>query len=259
MRPRLPRWPAPTPRSAPSDQQVIVNRLVVLLIVPAAVILAPHRAEAQWYAAAYLGANHTHSASVTVDQPSLGREFTFHDVAFEGRPFEAPQYYGWRFGRWVDPRRRLGLELEFIHLKVIGRTDRTYTVSGLDAGEAAIAMNTAIQRYAMTHGLNFALINLVMQRPIGGRFSVAWRAGLGATIPHAETTIDGHARDQYEYGGPGGHLSAAIVMKTWRLLSTTAEYKFTIARPRIDVADGTGVTTSATHQVAVGFALDLIR
>ena len=239
---------------------MILRRVIFLLIVSTVAVLTARQAEAQWYAGAYLGANHTRSASVTIDQPELGRSFTFEDVDFDGRPFESPQYYGWRLGRLFGQSRTFGIELEFIHLKVIGRTDRAYPVSGLDTSDGgALVMNTVVQRYAMTHGLNFALINMVVRTPVRGPVTLVWRAGAGPTLPHAETTIDGHIREQYEYGGPGAHLSAGLDIRTWRFVSTTAEYKFTIARPRIDVASGTGVTTSASHQLAVGLAFDLSR
>ena len=137
----------------------------------------------------------------TIDQPALGRSFTFEDVDFDGRPFESPQYYGWRVGRLFGQARTFGIELEFIHLKVIGRTDRAYPVSGLDtldtSESGALVMNTVVQRYAMTHGLNFALINMVMRTPVRGPVTLVWRAGAGPTLPHAETTIDGQIREQY--------------------------------------------------------------
>jgi hypothetical protein len=235
-----------------------LRRLILLFIVSTVALLTPRQAGAQWYAGVYIGANHTQSASVTIEQPLLGRSLTFDDVDFDGRPFESPQYYGWRVGRLMGRARKIGIELEFIHLKVIGRTDRAYPVSGLDASSTGpVMMNTVVQRYAMTHGLNLALINLVIRTRAPGPFTLVWRAGVGPTLPHAETTIDGEPREQYEYGGPGAQLSAGLDMRTWRFVSTTAEYKFTIARPRIDVAGGTGATTSATHQVAVGLAFDL--
>ena len=222
-------------------------------------LLGPAEAQAQWFAGVFLGANHTHSSSVTIEQPALDRSFTFDEVDFDGRPFESPQYYGWRVGRLLGSARRLGLELEFIHLKVIGRTDRVYPVSGLATAESPDTMDAVVQRYSMTHGLNFVLINLVVKTPLRGPFALMWRAGAGPTIPHAETTINHQPRDQYEFGGLGAQASIGVDIKTWRFLSTTAEYKFTIARPRIDVVDGTGVTTSATHQIAVGFAFGLRR
>jgi hypothetical protein len=243
------------PRSVSSSP---VRRLSILALSTCA-LLQPAVAEAQWYVGLYLGANHTHASAVTIEQPALDRSFTFDGVDFEARPFEAPQYYGWRVGRFLGARQRFGVELEFIHLKVIGRTDRVYPVSGLDTIEPSDGMDAVVQRYSMTHGLNFALINFVMKTPVRGPFALMWRAGAGPTIPHAESTIDHQPRDQYEYGGLGAHGSIGVDIRTWRFLSTTAEYKFTIARPRIDVADGTGVTTSATHQVTFGLAFSLAR
>ena len=236
-----------------------MRRRVFLLIVSLCALLPPGQAEAQWYAGLYLGANHTHSSPVTIEQPSQNRSIRFDEVDFDGRPFASPQYYGWRVGRFLGTARKFGVELEFIHLKVIGRTERAYPASGLDTINTPVNMNTVVQRYSMTHGLNFALINLVGKAPVGGPFALVWRAGAGPTIPHAETTIDHQSRDQYEYGGLGAHTSVGVDIRTWRFLSTTAEYKFTIARPEIDVVDGTGVTTSATHQIAVGLAFHLTR
>ena len=47
---------------------------------------------ALWYVGLYLGANNTQYASVTIDQPTIGRSLRFDDVDVEGRPFESAQY-----------------------------------------------------------------------------------------------------------------------------------------------------------------------
>jgi hypothetical protein len=216
----------------------------------------PAPAEAQWFAGIYLGANHTHDADVTIDRPALGEAFRFSNVQFEGKPFQSPQYYGWRVGRMFGGRERFGIEFEFIHLKVIARTDRPYAAVGIaeTAPGQPFAMSTVVQRYAMTHGLNFAVVNGVGRLPLGRRLAVIARAGVGPTIPHAETTIAGAAREQYEYGGLGAHFSAGAELRAWRFVSAAVDYKFTLARPMIDVVQGTGRTTTATHQVAFGLA-----
>jgi hypothetical protein len=87
-------------------------------------------AEAQWYFAGYLGANKTASAPVSIDVPTSNISLVFDDVAFAARPFESPQYYGWRLGTLMGPARRFGVEIEFIHLKVIGLTGRAYETTG---------------------------------------------------------------------------------------------------------------------------------
>jgi hypothetical protein len=218
-------------------------------------LFAPSEAGAQWQGAVYLGGNYTHSASVTIDQPALGRTLTFDDVDYSARPLASPQYYGWRFGWLFGARRRLGVELEFIHLKVISETDRTYPISGSGAPDSPAPMNAIVQRYAMTHGLNFVLINFVSRTPLGeGPLTLVLRSGAGPTLPHAESTIDGQIREQYEYAGIGAQASAGLDLRVHAHVSVVMDYKFTVARPKIDIPQGTGRMTAATHQLAVGLA-----
>jgi hypothetical protein len=200
---------------------------------------------------------------VTVSQPARATELRFDQVEFDARPFESPQYYGLRIGRLFGETRRYGLEIELIHLKVIGRTDRAYEVSGTLDGTPVTAtrrMDELVQRYSMTHGLNYLLINAVARRPIdGSRVALVGRVGAGPTYPHAETTVGGVAREQYEIAGPGVHVSAGADLRLTGRLSATAEYKLTGSRPTISVAEGSGRMVAVTHQVAVGLSYGLDR
>lgn len=220
----------------------VVPFLALLLLLPVA-------AQAQWYAGLYLGANTTRPADVTVKGD--GYDITYPDVSFEAKSFTSPQYYGWRLGRFLNDSRRLGVELEFIHLKVIAHP----TDLGPD-----------VTRYQMTHGLNFLVANVVTRIPFGrsasgtAPFAVITRAGAGLTLPHAETTIRGVAREQYEYAGPGVHAAIGLDTRLRGRLSLVSEYKVTYARPRITTAhNGTGQTTSLSHHLAVGLAFGLSR
>jgi lipid A oxidase len=206
-------------------------------------------ASAQWYGVVYLGANKTMPADITVKGD--GYDQTFRDVDFEGRPFESPQYYGARLGRFLNDDRRLGAELEFIHLKVIANPDQ---------------LGPDVQQYRMTHGLNFLVANLTSRIPFGrsaygdAPFAVVSRLGAGVTIPHAETIILGVSQEQYEYAGLGAHAAVGVVAKLKGRLSILTEYKVTYAKPRITTAhNGTGRTTTLSHHVAFGFAFGLTR
>jgi hypothetical protein len=226
-----------------------------------AILLYPIPAHAQWYVGIFLGANHTQSAAVSIDQPALQRSLTFEDVDFEARPFASPQYYGWRVGRSFGAERRFAAEFEFIHAKVIAKTQGVYPVSGL-LPEPVVPppMNSIVARYAMSHGLNFLLGNVAWRTPLGnGPMTMVLRGGLGPTVPHAESTIGGLVREQYEYGGIGGQAGAGIEFRFWRFVAPAVEYKFTYARPTISVDQGTGRTTAASHQVAVGLAFGTPR
>ncbi|HWB15382.1 MAG TPA: outer membrane beta-barrel protein [Vicinamibacterales bacterium] len=236
--------------------------LIISIGALTAAAVLPARAEAQWYAGAYLGANYTQPANVSIDQPSRDTSLTFSDVHFAAEPWTSPQYYGWRVGRFFGASRRWGIELEYTHLKVIAKTDESYAVSGtLDGapiGPDIGPMNTIVDRYRMTHGLNFYVGNLIVREPLRwSRATFVGRAGAGITVPHAETTIRGEGREQYEYGGPGMNLSAGVDVRLTRLLSAVADYKFTFAKPEIDIVDGVGRTRSATHQVTIGLAIGM--
>jgi hypothetical protein len=224
-------------------------------------LLIPSPARAQMYFVAYLGANYTERADVTIDVPPADLAVTFHDVQFNAHPFQSPQYYGGRFG-WLFGHRRFGIEAEFIHLKVYAETQHDYAASGRLAGlgpGGTVLMDTIVQRYAMSHGLNFVVGNAVFRRPLHDRLALVARAGAGVTIPHAESTVLGAAKDLYEYAGPGAHAAAGVDWQIHGPWSLTGEYKLTYAEPGITLAAGSGRTTSLTHHVAFGVGLGLSR
>lgn len=223
---------------------VLLLPLICLLLLSVA-----SRADAQWYGSVYLGANTTRAADVTVKGD--GYDATIPRVEFEARPFESPQYYGLRLGRFLGGDRRVGVEVEFIHLKVIGNPGQ---------------LGPQVQQYRMTHGLNFLVANLVSRRPLGrsasgeSPFSLVTRLGAGVTVPHAETTILGVLKEQYEYAGPGAHAALGLNTRLTGRWSLVTEYKLTYAKPRITTAhNGTGQTTTLTHHLAVGLAFGVSR
>jgi hypothetical protein len=222
----------------------------------------PADAGAQWYFAGYFGTNHTHAAAVELDVPAADLVVTFDDVRFEGRPFAAPQYYGARIGWLAGANRRYGVEVEFIHLKVIADTAREYVTRGRLAGvgdDGRLRMDVIASRYSMTHGLNFLVVNGVVRRPWRPRLAFIARAGVGATLPHSESTVLGQPREQYEYAGLGSHAAAGVDWQLRGPLSLHAEYKLTYARPEIAIAGGVGRTRTLTHHFAFGFGFGLTR
>ena len=172
------------------------------------------------------------------------------------------RYYGVRAGRLFGPSRRFGVEIEFIHLKVYAKTQDRYPTTGEFGTSQAAAggpMDAVVQRYAMSHGLNFLLANFVTRTSLGGPMSFTARAGFGPTLPHGETTVLEQSRDAYEYAGLGAHVAAGVDLRLRGRLSLVGEYKFTYASPRIDLARGSGEMTAATHHVAFGLAFGVAR
>jgi hypothetical protein len=226
----------------------------------AALLAMPPAADAQWYVASFTGGNVTRPATVTLDQPGQPRHLEFHDVRFEARPLQSPQYYGARIGRKLG--RRLGVEFEFLHLKVLARTGDTVRVSGAVAGaavETTLPMDLVVQRHAMTHGLNFFLGNVLWRTPLSRRADVVLRGGAGPVMPGVDSVVDHLSTQGYQYGGWGAHAAAGLDFRIRGPLSATLEYKLTAARPKVDVAGGSAWMTAVSHHVAAGIAIGFAR
>lgn len=244
-----------------SLRAVVVGSLLAFALIAG----TPAPAAAQWYVAGFLGGNHTKPADVSVATDRL--DATFHDVHFEAKPLQSPQYYGAHIGRFFGKNRRFGLEGEFIHLKMFSLTQDAYDVTGrLDdlnlASTSPVRMDSLVQRYSMTHGLNFILVNAVLRHPFKGEsgpIAFIGRAGGGPTFAHAETTVLNQSQQQYEWAGAGVNGSAGLDLRLHRHVSAMIEYAITYARPQISLAGGTGRTTALTQQVAVGLAFGLSR
>ena len=248
-----------------------VHRARLLSVATAGAILLIHAptAAAQWYVAGYLGANHTMPATVSIDQPSLGTSLDFEDVTLVARPFTSPQYYGLRVGHLFGDQRRLGVEVEWLHPKVYADVEKNVHVTGRSRGvtiDTTTRMDTFVQHYAMSHGMNFALVNIVGRMPLGAksggqvsRVALVGRAGLGPMLPHAETTVGGRSREQYERAGIGFQVAGGVDVQLVGWLSAIADYKFGHARPEITIVDGTGRMSANVHQLAFGLAFGLSR
>lgn len=229
-------------------------------------VLAPSPVDAQWYIGNYLGANHTAQADVSISQPGTGTSLVFHDVHFEAKPFKSPQYYGVRIGRLLRGG-RLGLEFEFLHAKVISRTDLNVHMTGMLDGapiDRIQPMNDVVERYNMTHGLNFLLVNVVVRHPLGGSAdhrpaSIVLRAGAGSLRPGTDTSIRHVKFENYEFAGRGAQAAAGFDFRLRGRLSALVEYKYTYAKPRISIAGGKGQTTTRSQQVVFGFAIGFSR
>jgi opacity protein-like surface antigen len=237
------------------------GRRGLALITFATVCVAPPRASAssgEWVIAGFLGAAHTLSAPVTIEQPAPGTELTLSPVEFHGESFEPPVYYGYRVGYLFD-NRWFGLEAEFIHSKLYAHVDRRVQVTGVYRNVPTATtqpMSDVVQHLSISHGLNFLLLNGVVRVPLGetatSRVAVLLRGGAGPTIPHAESRIDGVAQEQYEWGRLGVQASAGAEVRLTRRLGALAEYKFTRSRQRVSVWQGEMEVLARSHHVVFG-------
>lgn len=208
----------------------------------------------------FLGAGHTMSARLSVNQPATSTDVTFAALDYYGESYTPPVYYGYRFGYFFARRPWLGIEAEFIHLKAYTRTDRVTRISGRLLGvpiDGEAPADLVLQHFSISHGLNFALANAVMRRTLpgaGGRLAIVGRAGLGPTIPHPESQIGGVWTEGYELGALGAQLSGGAEWRLWRGLSVLGEYKLTTTRQSVTVDRGDASGRFTSHHGVFGVA-----
>ena len=213
----------------------------------------------------YFGGAHTENSDLILQQPSLATNLTFSNVSYSGQSFQTAPYYGYRFGRYF--RQHWGAEVELIHLKAIANVNQTLPISGVLNGvpiNVSQPMNTIIQGFQIAHGVNLLLANAVFRqqllgpRPSDGlepRLMLALRFGAGGTIPHPDSTIQGHLDEHYQTGSPAIQVAAGVELKLWRRLHWIGEYKYTRTRQHVGVFAGTAETLLQSHQVVTGPAI----
>lgn len=214
-------------------------------------------ADAQWVLSAYAGAMHTRAADVRIEQPDAGTELVFPEVSFDSESWRSPVYYGYRLARRVPGVRWLFVEGELIHGKVYARGN-TARGAGTRRGQPVVGLPfpAVVQRFAISHGLNFVLVNAVARQPLpGGRATLTARAGAGPMLPHPEIEVEGVAREGYELAGPGLQAGGGIEFGLWRGVSLLAEYKWTRAHPRLSIDQGTASLVTRSHHLALGLSL----
>ena len=185
--------------------------------------------EGGWVVAAFIGGAHTFSSDLTISQPALGNNLNFERVRFNSRSFDSPLYYGFRGGYFIRRMPFLGIEAEFIHLKVFSDPQQQVRVTGQHRSVAIdreLPLGEIVEQYSVSHGVNLLLFNIAGRRRID-RLILTARAGLGPTLPHTESRIEGQGQEQYEVGSFGWQAAGGVEFKLWRGLYVLGEYKFT--------------------------------
>ena len=212
---------------------------------------------------AYLGPAYTARSSVNLVQPG-GTDMTFSDVAWEGKPFRPPPYYGYRGIYW--PSDRYGVMLDFTHIKAVAIKDRPGQQSGFKDGDhvpALAPVSDTLKRLEFTHGYNLLTLNALRRASMRGPNLIPYAGvGLGVAIPHVEVQRPDKPQsartDEYQITGPALQLLGGIEWRFGRRLSLFVEYKLACAMIRGDLVGGGKVTTNlCTHQLPVGLAVHL--
>jgi len=237
----------------------------LILFVVGFVVALPSPARADWMLSAYLGNVWTHPSTARIDQPAQHTSLEFINLPYRDESSRPRRYYGYRIG-WI-PRSRhwMAIEAEHVHAKVFAETGDIVRVRGTLQGvpiDTSQKVSLIVQELSMSHGLNFIFGNFVIRREFGAelgsnrrRAAAAIRVGAGPTVPHAESTISGVGRAQYEFGGIGMQASGSIEVAIWRGLHVLGEYKFTGTKSRISIDSGEAVIPARSHPLVAGAAI----
>lgn len=225
---------------------------------------APTKDRQEWVLAAYLGGARTVASTLRINQPALNTQLVFDAVRFDGRSFDPPLYYGVRGSYFIRGLSFLGIEAEFIHMKVYSDPTQRVRVTGLRRGaplDQELPLGQIVQEYSISHGANLLLFNLaarwrILWSPDGSRsrLVLATRFGLGPTIPHTESTIEGERQQQYEWGRAVWQWGTGAELHIWRSLYALGEYKFTRTRQRGSVFAGFAESLLRTHHGVFGLS-----
>jgi hypothetical protein len=218
----------------------------------------------EWVVAAYLGSAHTGDSKLIVNQPGLGTNLTFDSIGLRGNSFDGPLYYGLRAGIFTRRVPALGLEAEFIHLKVFSSPEQRVLVSGTHLGnpvDREQALGDTVQRYSISHGVNLLLFNVAGRYRIKGdsqggrsRFILTSRFGVGPTLPHTESSVDGFQQEQYEVGALALQLGGGAEARLKAGLYLLGEYKFTRTRQTGKIFSGEAESLLRTQHGVFGLS-----
>ena len=163
----------------------------------------------------YLGAQGASESTASGTLPNGGAAFS-RNIGWEGKPFDAPIYYGGRAIWWTDSNWGFGVE-------------GTHTKAYMPAADAAAI---GLTRFELSDGHNIITANVMKRWPgafNSGKFTPYLGGGLGVAVPHVDALAVGAANRTYDYEYTGLALRGIAGLKydfneRWAIFS---EYQFT--------------------------------
>lgn len=153
-------------------------------------------------------------------------------IAWEGKSFSPPPYYGvkaayWRYSGW-------GYGVELTHAKAYAS----------DADRAALGLDTL----EFTDGHNIITANIHRRWEDlwwNGRLTPFVTAGLGVAVPHVDIQPTGEAHTfGYQMTGPAARLGVGVSMDLTERMSAYTEYQFTYSDNKVELDSGGTLETS---------------
>ena len=231
-----------------------------VLAITLGVLALASPATAQWYATGFLGNADTSAVRLRIS--SAHTALTVEPVELRDESSASPWYYGARVTRQFARARWLGVEGEFIHAKAISDANQFVHVrGGLDGVvlDDERQLGSVLPRFALSHGLNFALANVALFWPIGPWKSdpivvIVGRVGAGPAVPHVEATVDGVNEDGYQFGGAAFGATVGAQIRLFPHVAAVAEFKMTRTTQHVDVGRARLEGTFITRHAIAGLA-----
>lgn len=183
----------------------------------------------------YTGFQEAAHSRVYVNDPG-GVGTTDFLVGWDGRSFEAPPYYGFRYTNWRNER--FGIGVEFNHAKIYAPDD--------------ILADNGFDNLEMTDGLNIITVNVMRRwKDYARGFTPYVGAGLGVAVPHVDVETAGGKTFEYQLTGPAVMLvfgASYDLNDTWAVFG---EYKGTYSMNEAELDNGgtldTDIVTNALN------------
>ncbi len=213
------------------------GRLVRIIGILAALVAAPAAAEQEL--SFYTGIQESPHSRVEGTDPGGVGAFSFL-ATWEGRSFEAPPHYGFRYTYWTNER--LGFGLDFNHVKVY-------------ADDATLVAN-GFSRLELTDGLNILTANVWYRwQNDSSRWTPYVGAGLGLAIPHVDVETAGGKTFGYQVTGPAAMVAAGVkydINDRWGIFG---EYKGTYSMNEASLDNGGSLSTNVvTNALNIGIS-----
>jgi hypothetical protein len=145
------------------------------------------------------------NSDINVSQPSLGNNFTVHDVQGHDE-YVFPQCCSpdnLRIGRFIDEDKKFAVELSLDHTKYTSTEGQTALVTGANSGGVGNQQLTnQYFTYMLHNGLNHLMVDLVYRKSIFGELNATsnlafiGKIGTGLAIVHPYNIINGNQNDE---------------------------------------------------------------
>lgn len=212
----------------------------------------------EWRIQLYGGKSDSRNSFVHLEQPGKNTSLTFNGVNYSDNSFQQPIYYGARVLYFPNSIPWLGFGVDFIHFKVYADPNGMVRAVGTEKGVPVDRMQRfgdSMQRFDISHGVNYLSFTVVAgTKFLNGKLMPYVGIGMGPTILHPESTIDGESYQKYEWDVPSWQGLVGVEYLFQQNASLFFEYKYTNQSFNVAVVDGMARTRISTDHWVFGLS-----